>query len=99
MKDITLKNSSWVKEGSITFENVKLKYREDLDLVLKGTSFKIKGGHRVGCVGRTGAGKSSLLQALFRMTKLEIGSKILIDEINIQTIGLHTLRSAISIIP
>jgi len=76
-----------------------MKYRNDLDFVLKGTSFSIQGTERVGCVGRTGAGKSSIIQALFRMTRLEPGSSITIDGVDIQTIGLHKLRSSISIIP
>lgn len=75
-----------------------MKYRKDLDFVLKGTSFKITGGERIGCVGRTGAGKSSLLQALFRMSNIESG-EILIDGVDTKTLGLHTLRNAISIIP
>lgn len=60
-----------------------MRYRKDLDLVLKGTSFKIGGGERVGCVGRTGAGKSSILQALFRMVPYEKGSLITIDGVDI----------------
>jgi ABC-type multidrug transport system fused ATPase/permease subunit len=75
-----------------------MRYRKDLDFVLKGTSFKVEGGQRIGCVGRTGAGKSSLLQALFRMTNAEKG-EIFIDGVDIKTIGLHTLRNSISIIP
>jgi len=89
----------WIKNGSINFIDVKMKYRNDLDLVLKGTSFSIQERVRVGCVGRTGAGKSSIIQALFRMTELERGSSITIDGVDIKTIGLHTLRSSISIIP
>ncbi|EGR33591.1 hypothetical protein IMG5_048610 [Ichthyophthirius multifiliis] len=76
-----------------------MKYRPELNFVLKGTSFCIKSGQSVGCVGRTGAGKSSLLQALFRMTNIEPQSKILLDGVDIRTIGLNTLRSSISIIP
>lgn len=56
----------WPMEGQVKFDNFKLRYREGLDLVLKGVSFDIKGGEKVGIVGRTGAGKSSLTMALFR---------------------------------
>lgn len=76
-----------------------MRYREGLDFVLKRTSVKIKGGERVGCVGRTGAGKSSILQTLFRMTEIEKDGGIYIDGIDIRSIGLHTLRKAMSIIP
>lgn len=58
--------ASWPEKGAITFNNVEMAYREGLPLVLKGVSFEIKPGEKVGIVGRTGAGKSSLLQALFR---------------------------------
>lgn len=53
-------------QGEVNFSDFKLRYREGLDLVLKGVSFDIKGGEKVGIVGRTGAGKSSLTMALFR---------------------------------
>ncbi|EGR34817.1 ABC transporter [Ichthyophthirius multifiliis] len=89
----------WIQKGEIEFQNVFMKYRPELNFVLKGTSFCIKSGQSVGCVGRTGAGKSSLLQALFRMTNIEPQSKILLDGVDIRTIGLNTLRSSISIIP
>lgn len=58
--------SSWPPAGDIKFEKVQLAYRKGLPLVLKGVSFHIRAGEKVGIVGRTGAGKSSLLQALFR---------------------------------
>jgi len=72
-----------------------MKYRDNLDYVLRGVSVKLNPGEHVGCVGRTGAGKSSMLQALFRMVKIEENdnSKILLDGIDIAKIGLHTLRS------
>ncbi|EDK31969.2 ABC transporter C family protein (macronuclear) [Tetrahymena thermophila SB210] len=90
---------SWIKKGNIVFQNVQMKYRKDLDLVLKGCSFSIKGGERVGCVGRTGAGKSSIIQVLFRMVPVEQGSLVMIDDIDIKQIGLNTLRNSMSIIP
>lgn len=89
---------SWPAAGAITFDDVHMKYRAELPLVLQGLSFEIKGGERVGIVGRTGAGKSSIMSALFRLTELS-GGQIQIDGINIAEVGLHDLRSRLAIIP
>jgi ATP-binding cassette subfamily C (CFTR/MRP) protein 1 len=75
-----------------------MRYRPDLDLVLKDICLKIDGGQRVGVCGRTGAGKSSLTLAVFRILEASAG-KIFIDGVDIATIGLHDLRSIVSIIP
>jgi len=77
-----------------------MKYHADLndDWILNDMSFSIKGGEKIGCVGRTGAGKSSLLQVLFRMVDPEKGC-IKIDDIDISHIGLEYLRKSIAIIP
>jgi ATP-binding cassette subfamily C (CFTR/MRP) protein 1 len=75
-----------------------MRYRADLDLVLKDVCLKIDGGQRVGVCGRTGAGKSSLTLAVFRILEASAG-KIFIDGIDIATIGLHDLRNIVSIIP
>ena len=75
-----------------------MRYRDGLDLVLDSVNFEVKGGERVGIVGRTGAGKSSLTMALFRLIEPSSG-KILIDGVDISTLGLHDLRSQITIIP
>jgi len=88
----------WPRSGEIAFELVTMRYRADLPTVLNEISFTIPGGTSVGVVGRTGAGKSSLLQALFRMCPLDNGS-ICIDGVNIWTLGLHTLRRRLAIIP
>jgi ATP-binding cassette, subfamily C (CFTR/MRP), member 4 len=88
--------------GAIVFKNVFLRYRDGLDYVLRGLNFEVKPGEKIGCVGRTGAGKSSLIQALFKMVKIDKEIKdsgIFIDGLNIDDIGLNTLRSNISIIP
>lgn len=53
------------------FKNVYMRYRKDTDLILKDMNFSIKAGEKVGCVGRTGAGKSSILQVIFRMAEVE----------------------------
>jgi ATP-binding cassette, subfamily C (CFTR/MRP), member 1 len=89
---------NWPQAGAITFENVEMRYRKDLPLVLQGLDFQIKGGERVGIVGRTGAGKSSIMSALFRLTELSAG-QIKIDDIDISTVGLFDLRSRLAIIP
>jgi len=75
-----------------------MRYQPKLELCLKEVSFKVKGGERIGVCGRTGAGKSSLALALFRILEAANG-RILIDGVDISTIGLHDLRSVVSIIP
>ncbi|XP_063974574.1 multidrug resistance-associated protein 1 isoform X3 [Diachasmimorpha longicaudata] len=88
----------WPSEGRVEFRDFKVRYREGLDLVLKGISFTVEGGEKIGIVGRTGAGKSSLTLALFRIIEAAEG-KIIIDDIDIATLGLHSLRSRLTIIP
>ncbi|ESO87141.1 hypothetical protein LOTGIDRAFT_107213, partial [Lottia gigantea] len=91
-------DKEWPIKGEVEFSNFQLRYREGLDLVLKGIDCKIKSGEKIGIVGRTGAGKSSLTLALFRIIE-SAGGKITIDNINIADIGLHDLRSKLTIIP
>ena len=90
--------SEWPEHGVIKFDNYQTRYREGLDLVLRGIDFKMRSGEKVGIVGRTGAGKSSLTLALFRIVEAAGGS-IEIDEVNIAHLGLGKLRSRITIIP
>ncbi|NXN93457.1 MRP1 protein, partial [Rhinopomastus cyanomelas] len=90
--------STWPQEGKVDFQGYSLRYREDLDLVLKNINVSIKGGEKIGIVGRTGAGKSSLTLGLFRINEAAEG-QIVIDGINIAKIGLHDLRFKITIIP
>ena len=89
---------SWPQEGKIEFKNYSTRYREGLDLVLNEVSFKVNGNERVGIVGRTGAGKSSLTLALFRMIE-PVSGQIVIDDVDISSIGLHDLRKKLTIIP
>ncbi|XP_054066663.1 multidrug resistance-associated protein 1 isoform X5 [Rissa tridactyla] len=90
--------STWPEEGKVEFRGYGLRYREDLDLVLKNINITINGGEKIGIVGRTGAGKSSLTLGLFRINEAAEG-EIIIDGINIAKIGLHDLRFKITIIP
>ncbi|XP_044754617.1 multidrug resistance-associated protein 1 isoform X4 [Coccinella septempunctata] len=91
-------NNSWPEVGNVAFRDLSVRYRPGLDLVLKKLSFNITGGEKVGIVGRTGAGKSSLTLSLFRIIEAAEGA-IEIDGVNISEIGLHSLRSRLTIIP
>ncbi|KAH9747880.1 ABC transporter C family member 2 [Citrus sinensis] len=88
----------WPSSGSIKFEDVVLRYRPELPPVLHGLSFTIPPSDKVGIVGRTGAGKSSMLNTLFRIVELERG-RILIDGFDIAKFGLMDLRKILGIIP
>jgi len=88
----------WPAKGEIIFENVTMRYRDGLPTVLNGISLTIPGGTSVGVVGRTGSGKSSMFQALFRMYELESG-RVTIDGVDAVSLGIHTLRNALSVIP
>lgn len=76
----------------MSFQDVQLRYRPELPLVLKGISFDIKPGEKVGIIGRTGAGKSSIAQALFRTVELS-GGRIVIDGRDIKGLGLDVVGS------
>ncbi|CCE72990.1 Piso0_000598 [Millerozyma farinosa CBS 7064] len=89
---------SWPNSGSIKFEDVSMRYRPGLPLVLKNVSLSVAHSEKVGVCGRTGAGKSSIISCLFRLSELANG-RILIDGVDISTVGLHKLRSKMSIIP
>ncbi|CAG9782791.1 unnamed protein product [Diatraea saccharalis] len=89
--------SDWPTEGAINFDNLSLKYAPEGNYVLHKLQINIMPQEKIGIVGRTGAGKSSIIQALFRLAYLE--GNIYIDGINIMTIGLHDLREKLSIIP
>ncbi|XP_061396384.1 probable multidrug resistance-associated protein lethal(2)03659 [Musca vetustissima] len=88
---------SWPALGRIHFKDLKLKYSEKGDYVLKGLNFSIKPTEKIGIVGRTGAGKSSIIQAIFRLARND--GLLDIDGFDVEKLGLHDLRSRISIIP
>ncbi|XP_061509608.1 multidrug resistance-associated protein 1 isoform X6 [Anopheles gambiae] len=88
----------WPEQGMVEFRDFQVRYREGLELVLRGISFTVNGGEKVGIVGRTGAGKSSLTLALFRIIE-SAGGSIVIDGQDISQLGLHALRSRLTIIP
>nr|XP_034300520.1 multidrug resistance-associated protein 4 isoform X1 [Crassostrea gigas] len=89
--------SSWPQNGEIKLVNVGLQYSSDTDQVLHNITCLINSREKIGIVGRTGAGKSSLLAALLRLA--ETTGEIYIDDVNVLKIGLHELRNKISVIP
>ncbi|XP_047577992.1 multidrug resistance-associated protein 1-like isoform X3 [Lutra lutra] len=90
--------SQWPEKGIVEFINYQARYRDDLGLALRDISFQTHGEEKIGIVGRTGAGKSTLSNCLFRIVERS-GGKIIIDGIDISTIGLHDLRGKLNIIP
>ncbi|RHN67317.1 putative xenobiotic-transporting ATPase [Medicago truncatula] len=91
-------HDSWPSYGTVDIHNLQVRYTPHMPLVLHGLTCTFVGGMKTGIVGRTGSGKSTLIQALFRIVEPTFG-RIMIDNINISSIGLHDLRSRLSIIP
>uniref|UniRef100_A0A803LN55 ABC-type xenobiotic transporter n=1 Tax=Chenopodium quinoa TaxID=63459 RepID=A0A803LN55_CHEQI len=91
-------DSSWPSFGEVSVQNLQIRYAPHMPLVLRGITCTFHGGKKTGIVGRTGSGKSTLIQALFRIVEPAAG-QIMLDGINISSIGLHDLRSRLSIIP
>ncbi|CAI9303496.1 unnamed protein product [Lactuca saligna] len=94
----TRPDDQWPSQGEVDIRHLQVRYAPHMPLVLRGLTCTFKGGMKTGIVGRTGSGKSTLIQTLFRLVDPAAG-EILIDGINISTIGLHDLRSKLSIIP
>ena len=88
----------WPNRGEVEFKSYSTRYREGLDLVLKRINCHVMPGEKIGIVGRTGAGKSSLTVGIFRIIEAA-GGAIVIDGIDISRLGLDDLRSRITIIP
>lgn len=86
--DKQLDKEHWPNNGKIDFKNVSMKYREELEPAVRGLTVSIQPGMKVGIVGRTGSGKSSILQTLFRLTDVCEG-EIKIDGTEIRSVGLH----------
>ncbi|KAK4307092.1 hypothetical protein Pmani_021109 [Petrolisthes manimaculis] len=94
----TKPSGAWPANGAMELKDVKLRYRPDLPLVLHGITASIKAGEKIGIVGRTGAGKSSLISTLLRLSELD-SVTVEVDGVDVSKLGLHTLRSSISVIP
>ncbi|KAI9308590.1 P-loop containing nucleoside triphosphate hydrolase protein [Cunninghamella echinulata] len=88
----------WPNKGGIEFQDLQIKYAPDLELVLKDINFKINPGEKIGIVGPTGCGKSTLTLSVFRFLEAYSG-KIIIDNLDISTLALDELRSSLTIIP
>ncbi|TFY77333.1 hypothetical protein EWM64_g6678 [Hericium alpestre] len=88
----------WPSKGQVELKDIELRYRPELPPVLKGLTMTIEGGEKIGIVGRTGAGKSSIMTALFRIVDLMSGS-IIIDGVDISKLGLEDVRKGLAIIP
>eukprot|EP00181_Compsopogon_caeruleus_P000064 CAMPEP_0184682668 /NCGR_PEP_ID=MMETSP0312-20130426/8220_1 /TAXON_ID=31354 /ORGANISM="Compsopogon coeruleus, Strain SAG 36.94" /LENGTH=1331 /DNA_ID=CAMNT_0027134483 /DNA_START=219 /DNA_END=4214 /DNA_ORIENTATION=+ len=89
---------AWPQTGEISFEGLQVRYRENLPLVLKGIDLQIPGGTKVGVVGRTGSGKSTLMVALLRLVEAA-GGKVFVDGLDLGNLGLNDVRSKMTIIP
>ncbi|KAL4618712.1 hypothetical protein ACB092_06G030700 [Castanea dentata] len=94
----TQPDRSWPSHGEVYFRDLQVRYAPHMPLVLRGLTCTFPGEMKTGIVGRTGSGKSTLIQTLFRIVEPTAG-QIMIDGINISVLGLHDLRSRLSIIP
>ena len=90
--------TDWPNEGIIKFVNYSVKYRSNTPLVLKNLNIVFNKGEKIGVVGRTGSGKSTMCLSLFRILEAYTG-KIMIDEVDISKVGLRVLRKKLTIIP
>jgi ABC-type multidrug transport system fused ATPase/permease subunit len=88
----------WPIKGEVEFKDIRLRYRQHLPEVLQGLSFKIQAGEKVGLVGRTGAGKSTISLAIPRIVEAFSGV-IEIDGIDISKVDLHILRNKLTVVP
>jgi len=95
--DAALQDTAWPAHGAVAFEAVSLRYRPGLPLALRDASFALKPGEKAGVVGRTGAGKSTILVATFRLVDACAG-RVVIDGVDIATLGVTTLRRRLSLI-
>ena len=98
MIEETRPKPEWPTEGRIELENLHVQYNPKLPMILKGITCTFPANNKIGIVGRTGSGKSTLIQALFRVVEPS-GGRILIDGVDISRMGLQDLRSRLGIIP
>ena len=91
-------NTVWPASGAITCKGLKCKYRVDLPIVLHGVDFEVESGSKLGIVGRTGSGKSSLVSAIFRLNDI-CGGKLVLSGGNVLAAPLARLRSELTLIP
>ena len=91
-------DDNWPKSGALEFKNVSLRYADHLPMVLKKVSFKIESGSRVGLIGRTGSGKSTIFQSVYRFVDIAEG-EILLDGESIHQIPLKRIRKNLAVIP
>lgn len=97
--EATTTSSSWPSHGCIEFKDVWLQYRDGLDCVLRGVSFTITGGEKIGVCGRTGSGKSTLMNAIFRTIEQLAQGRVLIDGVDIFSLPVRELRARLTIVP
>ena len=98
--DVCGDNAKWPNNGQLSIRNLNMRYRKDLDLVLKSINITINPGEKIGIVGRSGSGKSSLLLTLFRLVEPESPQSVMhIDDVDCLKLGLYDLRKSLSIIP
>jgi len=90
--------SYWPKKGEVHFRNVTMKFRDNVHTALMNVSFLVKGGSKIAIIGRTGSGKSAILNALMRFSETT-GGQILLDQIDISTLSVKTVRSIFNIVP
>lgn len=91
-------DESWPQSGELEFKNVSLKYADHLPLVLKDVSFKVQSGMRVGLIGRTGSGKSTIFQSVYRFVDI-VSGEILLDQKSVHHIPLRLVRKNLAVIP
>lgn len=92
-----MKGDGWPDKGRLDFIDLKCRYRKNLDLVIRGLNVTFTGGHKIGIVGRTGSGKSTIMMCLLRILEADDG-KIMLDGRDISQLSLDDLRSKITII-
>lgn len=97
-REFFVRRESWPEQGRLKFNQVNLKYRPNTEVILKDLTFEVKPREKIGVVGRTGAGKSTICLSLSRIVEIASGT-IEVDGINITDLPLDELRKRITVIP